>query len=65
MGSSDAYQLLIGIVFFVLLSILISYLMTTFLFPIGIFTVYGIMMLGLGLTVFMRELIKSLSSKGK
>jgi len=65
MGNNDAYQLLIGIVFFVLLSMLISYLMTTFLFPIGIFEVYGIMMLGIGLTVFIRELTKKMTSKDR
>jgi hypothetical protein len=65
MGNNDAYQLLIGIVFFVLLSMLISYLMTTFLFPIGIFSVYGILMLGIGLAVFMRELTKKITSNRK
>jgi hypothetical protein len=63
MESNNPYQLLFGIIFFILLSVLISYLLTTFIFPIGIVEVYGVLMLGLSFTVFIREVIKAKSQK--
>jgi hypothetical protein len=52
----------LGFIFMLLIAWLVSFLITTFIFTISFFETYGILMLGIALTVIAREFISSFKS---
>jgi hypothetical protein len=53
----------IGFIFLLLVAWLVSFLITTFIFTISFFETYGILMLGIALTVIAREFVRDFKSK--
>jgi len=53
----------IGFIFLLLVAWLVSFLINTFIFTISFFETYGILMLGIALTVIAREFVRDFKSK--